>query len=364
MQIVPKINSFDAVKQLLPALEVFARPEHVGGGWIFDQSLNTGYLRLSYSKESQIPSFATWRTIWNTTLYRNFAVRPGLTATAMVKARTYGVSRALNGQSALTCQPRWEGHLQSACHNEILGLPHRFFPYLHHTANGFEQRPSLYVFDLEEMPTRVQKVEWGARGYLQRKDRDFLNYRLFFVHPLDTHKRALTQAAVVSLDWHVNQRLDLLGRVEFDQRCWQLQRLTARASTTLTRSVALIAEYDRRGARSWRGITEDRTSLERLHTLSELLTSNLSDQREYCSGSVYWRIEPDWVVRAQLGKGFDRVTGSARKRGYTEFGLIAMTVLPSDWKVQIAFQHRAGKVRFYIDFSASPRTATITRRKF
>lgn len=359
---VPKINSYDAVKQLLPSAEVFARPVHIARGWIFDQSLNAGYLRLSYPKSSRVPPFATGRSIYRGSLYKSYSPGPGLVATAMIQARAYGVSQTPAGNSYFTCQPRWDGHLQMACRNRIFDLAHQFSPYLHHTASGGERRSKLYVFDLEEALPRVQRLEWGARGYL-RGDRELMNYRLSFAHPL-ADRKILTRAFIASLDCHVNRRLDLGGRAELDCRSWRLGRLTARASTTLTRSIALVAEYDRRGIRAWRGIGEDREELERRHSPAELLSSFLSDQREYLSGSIYWRLEPDWVVRAQVGRAFNRVSGGARQKNYTECGLIAMTVLPSAWKVQLSCQHRSGKIRFYLDLSGSPRAASITKRTF
>lgn len=365
-QAICKINRFETVKQLLPMIDLRARPFHLPKNLIFDQGINVAHLKLSFAKKDAQRDFATWRGLWTPSIYRGVDLGHQITATTMVSARAYGVSTTPSGGSVAWVTPQWDGHLQgnwiwlAGCYT------HRITPYLHHrVARSFADRfAQCYVFDLEEAPTAVQKLEWGARGTVSSIERALFEYEVFLRDPIGPLSKASAHSAQAHLIWHATTRCDLGLKAIADRRRKSIDRMQLSVKATLNASLAAIIEYDQRSSHSWRGIYADRNWLQHLHSQEELLASALSDKRQILNVRLYWRLEPDWVFSAHSRWGFGRNKNSAlgQTAPYWEVGCRVATALTDTWRFMLQLGQRKGVINFSYDISASAKTPVIGKR--
>lgn len=365
-----KVNPYETRKQELPGLELFPSVRQ-RGKWHFEQSLESANLVLSYPQKSHQNQFSAWRTIWNGRLTRHQRIGHILTASATVGARGYAVSQQPGKGASQWITPRVESHLQMPIWASNRHLDTAFNLFVHHTLSPRLPRRSAdsYVFDMQEAVTSENRIAWGVRGILNYRMCPILDYAIWLTDPVGSLGKPQPRRCLIDLTWRLTRRFECDLRSWFNRNERSIDRTAARLRATFSEKLAATVEYDKRNLKSWRGIGDDRDWLAKWHSQKDLLASDLSDRRHYLSSSVYWLVDPDLALKWQTRRGFGRAIrgGTERERGYSEWGLGAVAIVPGQWKMQFCYERRTGRRglrRYLINLESTTQTMIVTKPSF
>lgn len=367
---VVKINPYETRKQQLPSILLLPKSSH-WENWHFYQTLETAQLVLSYPKHSHQKTFAAWRTIWNAHLYRHQRLGQFLTATGEISTRGYAVSQKTEGTSSRFFTPRWDGYLQLpfVIKTENFTISSRFFAHHILSKNLYSRVRDLYVFDLEESAIEDHTLNWGFRGAIDHQQRKILDYSFSINHPIGEKGRPRPRRLFVDLTCRLTPRIECDIRNWIDRDRKKIDRSAVRLRATLSDQLAALIEYDKRNERSWRGIGDDRDWICKWHSENQLLSSELSDRRHFISSSIYWILDPELAIKGQIRRGINHryIKNSLTTLSHLEWGVGVVAILPGQWKMQMAYEHRVGKSglrRYSIKLITNHQAPIVTKPNF
>jgi hypothetical protein len=349
-----RLNSFQTVKQELPSLTVNFKPFSLGEtGMILENRTYASYLDFEYSKNLiHFKNYASTRMEYNPTLYRPFTIGRFATITPEVEGIgiVYGNSPEQDtqwlamGKAAVT--------LTTQLYKYYTEYKHVIEPYI---AYRYYSSPTSsphqhYIFDIEDGLTRLDYLAMGVKNSVYAKTSDSSVSRILSTHLytyafFDQDKmqqsipRIYGDVVLFTLPT-VRQTLEAAWDLEHHS----LYHLNFRAEWTVSRDLALTAEYRHRNAYDWRKVDKDNFFLDVFHSERRLFHSALSDQRDTILLLCFYRFHPNWAVEISARQGWNR----RHEPKYLEYEIDLLTTLQTAWNIRLSLEHREVVTRFAI----------------
>lgn len=342
---VPKINSFDSIKQELPEIKLSPYPIVLGqSGVIFENSLRVGYYRYSFATQTNscLVGFDSSRLQYSQSLYRTFA-SPYLTITPKI-----GCHYALYGH---TNKVSYFPFVDISLYTRLLKtqgtIPHGIEPYVTlHSLYPLQKKGYPCIFDSSDGLKKMNSLRCGVRNTLYYEEQNsmlpFLSidtYALSFFQPSPFAKTFpkiftdltynLPRLSVRTLfGWNAEDSILDLGKM--------------RASFTYNEDLAFSAEFRFRGPRVWKKNNPENYMLDVTRSPLELTHSLLSDARKVAMMRVQCKVHPQWILRVEGNYGWGRKSESGHLVGKIHLlGLISSNI-----RIKASYIQAAGQSRF------------------
>lgn len=349
-----RVNSFQSINQELPTYELALNPFEIGQTQIIsDNYVKMSYLHYVFSKNViDRHNFHSARIEIRPRLYRAFHLNYfTLTPSCQLTAIAYSNSpeqRAVGlGLVDLSC--RSETSL-SRCFGNIR---HGIMPYFdyHFLTTPTASLNSHFLFTIADAYHYLNILRFGLRqGF-------------FYGSPLwiDLYANAFFEKTKVpttipkgylNIQWQTTPFVFLETDTAWNFAHSQIDYFNQRINWTLSENLALSAEYRHRGRYDWRKNDFYNFLLDSVRPESELLDSPLSEKRDTILGKIFYRLTPDFAVRAEMKKGWGRLN----QPPYLEYGLGFEKLLFQRWNFSFSYEKRTEDHRFTMALKLLTRT--------
>lgn len=351
----PRINYFQTIKQELPTLSMAARPAVLSSlGIVATMQANASYLDFQYSQGSvNVKDFTAARIETHSSLYRPFGncyykILPSISSVGIF----YG-NRPYKGQYWLASGTAALDGILTLSRDYSFGR-HVLQPYF---AYNYIIQPTIppnehYIFDISDGWYRVNTLRVGfQQNFIQR--RGGCCYPLF---RLDTYLWGLMDndkipkpfpKLTTNLSFNTGEFLHNSILATWDLTHGGLGEFNFKTAWTVSRDVAIAAEYRQRNAYFWRKVDRENFVLDYYRSENQLLHSPLSDPRRTLILGFFYRVNYSLAFEWASRMGWDR----PHEPYYLEYNMNILAKLPAHWEMKISYQHKEEDDRFAIYFT-------------
>lgn len=351
---VPRINSFDSMKQELPDIKLSPYPIiFKNSGIIFENSLRAGYYRYSFAKDfhpyCESPDSSKFH--YSQTLYRAF-FSPYLTVIPKVGCHylLYGNSRSNNALQF--CLP----FLDISLHSKLLctkdAITHSLEPYakIYSLAPPAKEDYPL-IFDLSDGWRRINEMRFGIRSSIWKRESDWAapllsidSYALGFLHP--TPFSTVFPKIFTTIECAL-PRFSLKTLLGWNREFAEVDIWTVRGALTCSADFALSAEFRYRGPMFWRKNNPDNYILDVTRPPLDLADSLLSDERKVALMRMQFKLHPQWIVRLEGNYGW----GRKQQENHFVGKIDLLGLLSSNLRVRLSYLQAASQSHFEFGMS-------------
>jgi len=349
-----QLNSFQSVKQELPTLEFIAAPLTLGQtGLLSLTELRLSYLDYDYASSLDDKNFASSRyevtqKFSRLFLLDNLRITPELGMCALY------YSNSPSGTPKELVSFFSQVHAEYPFRRKNEWGVQTLSPYVTHVYASEPTTPigRHYIFDVHDGITNFDYTKFGLYGDSLSINGDCINEALYAnfytVGFWDKHrlKEIFPQLfgefnstffsnfhCTIGGAWHYS-------KVHFDE--WR-----GRALWTASSDFALAMEFRHRRNRFFRKVDRENYALEQYHTLNQLLSSSLADQRNTLLFHTYYRFHRNLALEYQSRMGWGRETEGP----YHEWQLDLHAKIASIWHCKLSYQLREDdhRIAFYVN---------------
>lgn len=342
---VPKINSFDSIKEELPEIKLYPYPSHFPQlDTIFEHSLRVGYYRYSFSQECKpcFTGFDSSRLHYSQNLYKTFS-SSYLTITPKI-----GCHYLLYGN---TNNCRYFPFIDISAYTRIVAssrrVLHSIEPYAKiYSLYSLKEKEYPWVFDSSDGLRKINSLRLGCRNILYIAEESSIlpslsidTYALSFFQPSPFSK--IFPKIFASIDCNLS-KLSIRTLLSWNTEHSVLDLGNVRASFTYSSDVAFSAEFRFRGPRVWRKNNLENYMLDVTRSPFDLTHSILSDARKVAIMRVQLKVHPQWIVRFDGNYGWGRKSESRHFVGKINLlGLVS-----SNLRIKASYIQAANQSRF------------------
>lgn len=343
LHLMPRLNSFQTLKQSLPSVTVTSRPLSIANtGIIAESFVNLAYIDFSYSDElvTSLPDFNSARFEARPKLYRPIHIGP---CTITPKAGAIGIlyTDSPSKHSKALGLLEYGIDVNCAFHRKFDAYKHVFSPYAEFKGlSAPTVKPAQhYIFSIMDGYERISQLTLGISNAIYPRKKYLQS--AFFKADLYAHAffsdKTLPQVfpkAYLDLTWE-------LPKVKFgNTNAWNFRHQTfdytnAHLQWTINDDLACNLEVRYRSRYWWRKANQENFILDVTRKESLLLNSPLSDRRITLLTNFFIRFNPFWSCHIQSHHGWYRLT----EPPYNEFKIDLYTCLMSNWRLQLTYTH-------------------------
>jgi hypothetical protein len=349
-----QLNSFQSVKQELPTLELIPAPVTLGKTGLLSLSeMRISYLNYDYASNLDVRNFSSSRyeltqKILRLFLLDNLRITPemGLHALYYSNSPTGTPKELVNFFAQL--------HAEYPLQRKSSWGMQTLSPYATHV---YATEPSTsidrhYIFDIHDGITNFHYTKFGLYTDLLSCNSCSLDEtffaNLYTVGFWDKHRLKEVFPHLhteISSTFFPNFHLSLgatwhYSKAHFDE--WR-----GKALWTVSTDLALAFEFRNRSDRFFRKVDRENYALDQYHTLDQLLSSSLADQRNTLLFHGYYRFHRNLAIEYQTRIGWGRTDEPA----YHESQVDLHMKFASIWHCKLSYQHREDdhRVAFYVN---------------
>ncbi len=354
LQMKPRINYFDSLKQELPQAYVSIHPQRIKNLGIISQSqVKAGYLDYVYADEIDhfVKDFSSWRVGARQTLYRPMKLK-GITVTPLATLQGIYYSKSPDhhqiGQLIGSYGIDVEGHFGKRYQR----LAHTIQPYLRYfgLTTPTVQPDNVYIFSINDGFHRIDQLRVGLQNTLYTSDRPFIPKLRLDVYGLSFFdNRVFTKTFPKAFtDLQMN-----FPRVSTTIKCgWNFQENVldvgnVHVGWTINEYLAIYGELRHRSRFYWRKADYENYILDVTRPIDELLDSPLSDGRNAAILTMQMQIAPQWALRVQSHYGW----GRKKQPGYSEAKIDLLGLIATSWRIRLSYMHTVRDDRFTFGIS-------------
>lgn len=343
LNVRPRMNSFQSLKQNLPFFFLTMRPLKLGKTGIISKNyLRLSYLDFKYSKElvQNLNDFESSRLETHQEVYRPFNLGPFVFTP---KCGTIGVFYGENpeehsrGLGALF----YEGLFQTHLYRYYDRFKHVLRPYVSYKgiSNPTIDVNQHFIFSILDGIDRLNQLKGGIETKLYANDQIEIEPRfaanLYALGFFTTRKiPQFIPKLYLNLDWYYPS-FSIHTVSAWNFRHQTLDYTNIHAKWTLSQNVAFNIEGRYRSRFDWRKADRENFILDVSRSESELLRSPLSDRRITLLTNCFIRFNPFWSCHVQSHQGWFRLNETP----YNEFKIDLSTIITSNWRLQIIYTH-------------------------
>lgn len=355
-----RVNDFQSVNQELPTLALTWHPYELFGGIVMEHDFRASYLDYVFSDDVTGTDFSAARVEIQPRISRPFH-HPLFTATPHAGLIGIAYSESPTGSSIAQAIGDFGVNVETAFSKCAPTFKHVVEPYAHYR---FLTQPLApvdrpYIFTIRDGYNRLSLIRLGVRNALFTRCNRPVWLDLWANAFFDTTTIPVTIPKGYSdLEWRPTGRLLIGNRSAWNFDEGQLDYTNTRIEWTATQNFAISLEYRHRGRYDWRKADFYNFILETARTENALLASPLSDRRDTFLLDFFVRLSPDWNLRLNYRKGWDRLN----QPPYTEFLVNIGTVLFQHWRTNFQYEKREADNRYSFTFKLDP--GRPSRRKY
>ena len=351
---VPRINSFDSMKQELPDIQLSPYPIiFKKSGIVFENFLRAGYYRYSFAKDSCPDCVSPDRSKlhYRQTLYRAFS-SPYLTVVPKVGCHylLYGNSNC--NTPVQFCLPFFDVSLHSKLLCTKDSIIHSLEPYAKiYSLSAPVKKDYPPIFDLSDGWRRINQLRFGIRSDLWKRDSKWIapllsidSYALGFLHPSPFSK--VFPKIFTAIEYAL-PRFSIKTLLGWNREFAQLDLWTIRGALTCSADCALSAEFRFRGPMSWRKNNPDNYILDVARSPLDLADSLLSDERKVALLRMQFKLHPQWIVRLEGNYGW----GRKQQENHFVGKIDLLGLLSSNLRVKLSYLQAAEHSHFEFGMS-------------
>lgn len=351
-----RVNQFQTLKQELPTFEIKWLPMTIGAtGIVSDTFTSAAFLDYKYSNGLEhVHDYRSSRFELNQNLYRSFSWGPlNFTPRGGVRAIIYGNTPSNDSTWVSLGQFGFEAN--SRLHRYYgMNKKHVVLPYLNYTYLTYPTKSPRqhYIFDIEDGWYRLNMCRFGVQQSFYAKKNGLVDRTLYtdfyaysFFHTKTIH--AVVPKVYGLFVFNTYPTLRHIVDTAWDIQRNKLDHLNIRTEWTLSRNMAVAAEYRHRDQFDWRKVDHDNFILDSFRPVHQLLHSTLSDRRDTLLLHFFYRINPNWAIEFESRQGWNR----RFEPGYTEFEIDLLATLRSAWNLKLYYRHREEDDRMAINLS-------------
>lgn len=342
---VPKINSFDSIKQELPEIKLYPYPIHLTQlDTIFEHSLRVGYYRYSFAQESKpcFTGFDSSRLHYSQNIYKTF-FSSYVTITPKI-----GCHYLLYGH---TNSCKYFPFVDISAYTRLLGssrtILHSIEPYARiYSLYPLQKKEYPWVFDSSDGLRKINSLRVGVRNILYMAEENSMlpslsidTYALSFFQPSPFSK--IFPKIFTSIDCNLS-KLAVRTLLGWNTEDSVFDLANVRASFTYSSDVAFSAEFRFRGPRVWRKNNLEDYMLDVTRSPFDLTHSIVSDARKVAMMRIQFKVHPQWIVRLDGNYGWRRKPESGHFVGKINLlGLVS-----SNLRIKVSYIQAASQSRF------------------
>lgn len=337
----PRINYFQSLDQELPLVTLGFRPFQLGKtGIISANYLNGGYLNYVYAtdlhkflKNTHSLRLETRNSLYRPFNFSNIAVTPNV--------GIIGIFYSNNPDH----HPIGQGVLNYGCNvntklfNCYPKFKHVIEPYLDFQGytTPLASTSEHFVFSIDDGYARLNLLRAGIRNNFYT--RHFLPaftaelYTYGFLNS-DSSLHRIFPRTYLELTWRLPW-LALQGTAAWNQaeNVWDIANIAAQC--TINEHLAFTCEFRHRSRFDWRKANHENFFLDSDRSLTNLLDSPLSDQRNTLLTNIQMRLSPTMTVNLQTHFGWGRLT----EPGYSEIRAEMIKLIACNWQLKLGYRH-------------------------
>lgn len=346
---VPKVNSFDSIKQELPEIKLSPYPIILSqSGVVFENSLRVGYYRYSFARDSRpcFLGFDSSRLQYSQTLYRTFS-SPYLTITPIIGCHYALYGKTSTHRSVPFCFPFVDISIYTRLVGSSSKVLHSIEPYAKiYSLHPLQKKAYPFIFDLSDGLRKINSLRCGVRNIVCMPEQTsmvpFLSidtYALSFFHPSPFSKTFPKVFTRVECNL---PRLSIKTLLGWNTEYSVLDVGKVRASFTCNADVALSAEFRFRGPMAWKKNNPENYMVDVTRSPFDLTHSLLSDARKVAMMRMQFKVHPQWIVRLDGNYGWGRKSESGHFVGKIDLlGLVS-----SNLRIKVSYVQAASRSRF------------------
>lgn len=342
---VPKINSFDSIKEELPEIKLYPYPIYLPRlHTIFEQSLRMGYYRYNSAEESTpyCTEFDASRLQYSHNLYRTFSTSY-VTITPRIGCHYFFYGSTHNG--------KYFPFIDISAYTRLLGSSDPFFHSIEPYANIYSLYPLHdkeypWIFDSSDGLRKITSLRLGVRNmvYMAKESAMFPSlsidiYALSFCHNSSFSK--MFPKVFTSIDCHLS-KLSIKTLLGWNMEDFVLDLGNVRASFTYSSDVAFSTEFRFRGSKVWRKNNIENYMLDVTRSRCDLTHSLLSDARKVAMMRVQFKVHPQWIIRLDGNYGWGRKS----ERGHLVGKINLLGLISSNIRIKVSYIQAASQSRF------------------
>lgn len=348
----PRVNTFNSLKQDIPTFYSTIRPIYIPYvGIISNNWVNTSYLDYAYSNKlsPSLPDFYAWRLQTFNEIYRPFFLGP-INFTPLVGVTGIFYSRSPNNtHSEALGTIFYSALLNTQIYRYFSNHKHLIEPYIYYYAisNPTSRTDDHYIFSLEDGYHRLNQLKFGLKNFLFSTKRhigkasfDSDLYANFFIDDLCPKIPKI----YLNLNWNLPSVYFLTSFA------WNIHRQTLdysnlRFGWTISRDLAFSCEFRYRSRYDYRKANHNNFIVDVARSETSILDSPLSDRRNTFLTKAFIRFNPYWYSEIESHTGWNR----KNETFYNEYKIDLYTVLSTNWKARVSYQHTQTDDRFTWD---------------
>lgn len=340
-----RVNTFQALKQELPTLEMTVKPFTLGRTGIISENLcRLSHLDFQYAKNSKhVHDFSSTRAEFYHKLYRTY--RTGIfTTTPEVGgvAIYYGSNPHAEDHWVTLGMASVETNTQfSRRYAQFRHTIRPFVKYQFYTSPGVQPNKH-YIFDIEDGWFKLNMMTFGIDNNIYYRSCDnvvgrLLHLELFANAFFDTPTIPRVIPVVYTrMTWNSFPTLRHIFQVAWDTQHCQIYHFNFRNDWTINQNAAFTLEWRHRNAFDWRKADHTNFILDSFRPQRELSHSQLSDKRDTLLFHLFYRLHPNWAIEFESRHGWNRIN----EPKFNEYEIDVLTTIQTALNIKLSFQRK------------------------
>jgi hypothetical protein len=332
-----RVNSFQTLSQSLPTFMIEPYPIRLfKKGPLLTLPLQISYLRYQYAKEWQslLSSFSSARFFFKPQLAHSFNLSLFRLA-PKISGVVVGYSNTPQSEEKLFALGLFSLNIGIPLYKTFNSYLHQIEPFA--TMNHYTHPSTLvdnhFIFDIHDGYTQLQELVVGLKNTF---------FRPMHTFSFDLFAKSFWQAQAFSkifplfgfsMHWQL-PKLHLESELLYNLEQNSLNRFTLHTKWTVSKNLALIFEFRRRGKYEFRKVDRALYFLESARPLDDLLASPLSDPSNTILTHLYYRFTPVWTLKMQSRHGFGK-----DQRDFNDFRVELERFFSCNLKLKFVAQH-------------------------
>lgn len=345
----PRVNSFQTIKQMLPMVYTTMRPYvFPKTGIIGDNWTKVSYLDFAYSDDliptpslnNPLRDFNSFRLETHHEIYRPINL-PGVTITPKVGVMGIFYSDSPNDDSSALGLIHYGGNIQSTLYRHFSHHQHMLQPYIHFygLSKPTEKIQDHFIFSMQDGLDQINQLRFGIRNLLfslKHKRSKPTFFSDLYTYAFFGQKGFLDTLPKIYLTFGWNlPSIFLQSTNAYNIENQMVDFSNLRFKWTANENAAMSIEIRYRSKYDYRKADHENFILDVTREQEEILFSPLSDRRLTLLTHFFFRFNPFWSAHIHSHHGWLR----KNEPPYNEWKIDVYTYLTCNWKLRLTYLH-------------------------
>ena len=353
-----RVNDFQSINQELPTFAFTVHPFEIANtGIILENTFQASYLSYVFSDDvKNATDFHSGRIFTHPYMYRPTQLGP---VTVTPECGFIGIAYTNTPHDNFVGQALGEigCRAHTSIYKNFCNHKHVFAPYLKY---NYLTEPRVatgdhYIFTINDGYDYLNVLRFGCENSLFYRTESCVERPFWFdlwgngFFNEKTIPKLIPKIYLQTI-WKPYHRFLVGTEGGWNFEKGLLDYYNARVGWTVSNYVAFGFEYRHRSSFDWRKADFYNFILESVRSQDALLASPLSDRRDTFLFNTFIRLTPDWTIKLELRRGWNRISQPC----YLEYQATLNTILFNHWKLQFIYDKREADHRYAFSLKLNP----------